>query len=187
AHAAGKDPVRFRLDLLKEKPRHAAVLEQVARMAGWGKSMPSGMAMGVALHDSFGSIVGEVVEVSLQGQNYKVHKVHCAVDCGLIVNPDTINAQMQSSIVYGLTAAQYGEINIEAGGVKQGNFPDYQMLKLKQMPAVDVHIMQNEEPHGGIGEPGTPPIAPAVANALFTLTGTRIRSLPLGKHGYTLI
>ncbi len=187
AHAAGQDPVRFRLALLSAKPRHAAVLEQVAAMARWGASLPTGWARGVAVHESYGTIVGEVAEVSLQGRSYKVHKVHCVVDCGLYINPDTVTAQMQSSIVYGLTAAQYGEINLENGGVKQGNFPEYQMLKLAQMPAIAVHVMKNEHPHGGVGEPGTPPIAPAISNALFVLTGQRVRSLPLMKHGFELV
>jgi isoquinoline 1-oxidoreductase beta subunit len=186
AHAAGQDAVRFRMDLLGKSPRHAAVLERVARMAGWGTPLPPGRARGAALHQSFGSIVGEVAEVSLRGQEYRVHQVWCAIDCGLVVNPDIVAAQMHSGIVYGLTAAQFGEINIESGGVKQANFPEYPMLKLKQMPAIEVHIMRNEEPHGGVGEPSTPPIAPAVGNALFTLTGKRIRSLPFGKHGFVL-
>jgi isoquinoline 1-oxidoreductase subunit beta len=187
ARAAGEDPVRFRLALLTHQPRHTALLEQLARMSGWGTAPPAGRARGLALHQSFGSIVGEVAEVSLgAGGQYSVHQVWCVVDCGLVVNPDTVVAQMHSGIVYGLTAAQYGEINIQAGGVKQGNFPDYPMLKLKQTPAIDVHLMRNEEPHGGVGEPGTPPIAPAVANALFALSGKRVRSLPLHKHGFTL-
>jgi isoquinoline 1-oxidoreductase beta subunit len=163
------------------------VLEAVAGMAKWGSPLPAGMARGVALHECYGSIVGEVVEVSLREKAYKVHRVYCVADCGLIVNPDTVAAQMQSSIVYGLTAFQYGEINLERGGVKQGNFPEYRMLKLAQMPAIDVQIMKNEFPHGGVGEPGTPPIAPAVSNALFALTGQRIRSLPLMKHGFELV
>jgi isoquinoline 1-oxidoreductase beta subunit len=188
AHTSRQDPVKLRLDLLNNKnsARHAAVLEQVAKMAEWGRSIPSGHALGVALHESFGSIVGEVAQVSLQGTHYRVHKVWCVVDCGVVVNPDTVVAQMHSGIVYGLTAAQYGEINIEAGGVKQSNFPEYPMLKLKQTPAIDVHVMRNEFPHGGVGEPGTPPIAPAVSNALFALTGKRMRSLPFAKHGFTI-
>ncbi len=186
AQAAGRDPAQFRLALLTERPRHAAVLEQVARRAAWGTPLPAGHARGLALHQSFGSIVGEVAQVSLQGQEYRVHQVHCVVDCGLVINPDIVVAQMQSGIVYGMTAAQYGEINIESGGVRQGNFPAYPMVKLKQTPRIDVHVMRNEEPHGGVGEPGTPPIAPAIANALFALTGRRVRSLPLSKHGFTL-
>ena len=186
AQATAGDAVRYRLDLLKNHPRHAAVLERLAAEAGWGKSLPPGQARGLALHDSQGSIVGEVVEISLAGKDLKVHRVVAVVDCGLVVNPTTAQAQIQGGIVFGLTAALYGEINIEAGRVKQANYLDYRVLRMAQMPDIQVHFMQNEEPHGGVGEPGVPPVAPALTNAICALTGQRIRTLPLSKHGYRL-
>jgi isoquinoline 1-oxidoreductase beta subunit len=142
----------------------------------------------VALHKSFGSIVAEVAEVSLTGgTQLKVHRVACAVDCGMVINPDTVAAQMESAIVYGLTAAAFGKITVENGRVKESNFPDYPMVRMAQMPSIQVRIMDNREAHGGVGEPATPPIAPAVANALAKLTGKRLRSLPLSQHGIALV
>jgi isoquinoline 1-oxidoreductase subunit beta len=184
AHAAGQDPVRFRLALLKRHPRHAAVLERLARESGWGTPLAPGQARGLALHEAMGSIVGEVAQVSLQGRALRVQRVVAVVDCGLLVNPVTAEAQIQGGIVFGLTAALHGEINIRAGAVRQGNFGDYRLLRMAQMPAIEVHFMRNGEPHGGLGEPGVPPIAPAVANALFALTGQRVQTLPLSKLGY---
>ncbi|HVH83345.1 MAG TPA: molybdopterin cofactor-binding domain-containing protein, partial [Steroidobacteraceae bacterium] len=184
AHAAKQDPVAFRLALLADKPRHRAVLEKAAQTAGWGTAAPAGRFRGVALHESFGSIVAEVAEISLDGgKTLRVHKVTCAIDCGRAMNPDTVVAQMESGVVFGLTAAFYGEIMIKDGRVDQANFDTYPMLKLAQTPAIEVHIVESGAKLGGIGEPGTPPIAPAVANALFAATGTRIRSLPLVKNG----
>ena len=134
---------------------------------------------------SFGSIVAEVVEISLLNEtDIKLDNVFCAVDCGLYVNPQIIESQMQSAIVYGLSAALYGEMTIKDGKFKQSNFPNYQMLKLAQMPHIEVGIMENEEQPGGVGEPGLPPIAPALCNAIFDVTGKRIRSLPLKNHGF---
>ncbi len=187
AYAVGRDAVGFRLELLKNHPRHAAVLERLARECGWGKPLPPGQARGLALHDSQGSIVGQAAEISLAGKALKVHRVVAVVDCGLVVNPTTARAQIEGSIVFALTAALYGEINIEAGRVKQANFPDYRLLRMAQMPEIEVHFMQNEEPHGGVGEPGVPPLAPALTNAIFALTSQRIRTLPLSKHGYRLV
>ncbi|MGI9303866.1 MAG: molybdopterin cofactor-binding domain-containing protein [Gammaproteobacteria bacterium] len=179
AHATKQDPLNFRLNMLSGKPRYEKVLQTAATAGQWGKPAPSGRARGVALHESFGSIVAEVAEISLDGPNIRVHKVACAVDCGRTVNPDTVMAQMESSIAYGLTAALFGEINVENGGVKEGNFDTYRMLKLAEMPAVDVRIIESGAELGGIGEPALPPIAPAVANAVFALTGKRLRKLPL--------
>jgi len=182
AAAAKQDPYEYRRALLANAPRHRGVLELAASKAGWGTPLPAGRARGIAVHKSFESFVAEVAEVSVSpAGDVRVHRVVCAVDCGLHVNPDTIEAQMQSAIVFGLTAALKGAITIENGRVMQSNFHDYQMLRLAEMPVVEVHIVQNNEEPGGVGEPGTPPIAPAVCNALFALTGKRIRTLPIGK------
>ncbi|MGH8809476.1 MAG: molybdopterin cofactor-binding domain-containing protein, partial [Noviherbaspirillum sp.] len=176
AHAAGKDPVAFRRELLKEHPRHLAVLDAAVSRAG--KPM-AGRAHGVALHQSFGSIVAEVAEVSIEGKEIRVHKVVCAIDCGIAVNPNIIAQQMESAIVFGLSAALFGEITIKDGRVEQKNFHDYPVLRMQQAPQVETVIIPSAEPPEGVGEPGTPPIAPAVANAVFALTGRRLRSLPL--------
>jgi isoquinoline 1-oxidoreductase beta subunit len=179
AHAAGQDPVAFRRSLLPAGSRHRRVLDLAAEAAGWGRALPAGHAAGVAVHESFGSFVAQVAEVSVEGGAIRVHRVVCAVDCGPVVNPNTVEAQMQSGIVYGLSAALYGEITLRDGRVEQSNFHDYPVLRLHEMPRVEVHIAQSTERMGGVGEPGTPPIAPAVANALFALTGKRLRRLPL--------
>ena len=183
AHRAGADPVAYRLELLAEAPRFAAVLSKAAAMAGWGRPLPAGTGLGVALHESFGSIVAEVAQVKVEDDTVRVEKVWCAIDCGVTVNPDTIVAQMESGIIFGLTAALYGEITVEDGGVVQQNFPDYEMVRMAQAPEISVEIMPSTEKPGGVGEPGTPPIAPAVVNALFAATDKRLRSLPLTKHG----
>jgi isoquinoline 1-oxidoreductase subunit beta len=180
AHAAGKDPFEFRRALLDKHPRHKRVLELVAEKAGWGQALPDGRGRGLALHEAFGSFVAQVAEVSLSRQgSLRIHRVVCAIDCGPVVNPDTVHAQMEGGIVFGLTAALYGEITFENGRVKQRNFHDYPMLRINEMPEVEVHIVPSTEKMGGVGEPGVPPIAPAVANALFALTGKRIRQLPI--------
>ena len=183
AAAAGKDPVQFRRNLLKSHPRHLAVLDLAAAKAGWGQPMMAGMARGIALHESFGSIVAEVAEVSIikddRGQRPRVHRVVCAIDCGVAVNPGIIAQQMESGIVFGLTAALYGEITIKAGRVAQANFDTYDMVRMAEAPLVETHIVPSSEPPGGVGEPATPAIAPAVCNALFALTKKPIRSLPI--------
>ena len=179
ARAANKDPFELRRKLLKLRPRHLGVLELAAQKAGWGTELPPGRARGIALAESFGSFVAQVAEVSIDNGRPRVHRVTAAIDCGTVVNPDTVVAQMESSIVYGLTAALYGEITIKNGRVEQGNFTDYLLLRQNEMPAVDVYIVNSIEPPGGVGEPGTPPIAPAVANALFALTGKPVRKLPI--------
>jgi isoquinoline 1-oxidoreductase beta subunit len=180
AVAAGKDPYEFRRGLLAKSPRHKAVLELAAAKAGWGKPLPKGRARGIAMAESFGSFVAEVAEASLdQNGGVKVNRVVCAVDCGTVVNPDTVAAQMESAIVFGLTAALKGEITIENGRVQQGNFDNYALLSMAETPAIEVYIVPSQETCGGIGEPGTPPIAPAVCNAVFALTGKRVRKLPI--------
>ncbi len=180
ADRAGADPLAYRRLLLEGRPRHLAVLDLVAEKAGWGQPLPAGRARGLALHKSFGSIVGQVAEVSLEpGAGLQVHRVTCAVDCGQPVNPDSIAAQMEGGIAYGLSAALHGRITLADGAVVEGNFPDYPILQMAEMPAVEVHVVPSREPPGGVGEPGTPPIAPALANAVFALTGRRIRRLPL--------
>ncbi len=179
AAAAKQDPVEYRRALLAEHPRHLRVLNLATEKFGWGKELPKGRAAGVAVHESFGSFVCHVAEVSVERNQIRVHRVVSAIDCGPVVNPDTIEAQIQSGIVYGLTAALKGEITFAAGAVEQSNFHDYPLLRLADMPAVEVHIADSKDPMGGVGEPGVPPIAPAVANAVFALTGKRLRSLPL--------
>ena len=180
AHAAGKDPYEFRKALLAKAPRQRGVLDLAAQKAGWGTPLPAGRFRGIAMVDSYGSHVAEVAEISVGAdQSVKVHRVVCAVDCGSVVNPLTIEAQMQSAIVYGLTAALYGEITISKGRVTQGNFDSYKMLRMSEMPLIEVHIVPSTEAPGGVGEPGLPPIAPAVANAVFAATGKRFRTLPI--------
>lgn len=180
AQAAGKDPYQYRRALLKKHPRTLKVLETAAKKAGWGTPLPAGHGRGIAVHESFGSFIAQVAEVSLDATGaVKVHRVVCAVDCGRIVNPDTIKAQMESGITFGLSAALYGAITLKDGRVEQGNFDSYPLVRMPAMPKVEVHIISSTEAPGGIGEPGVPPTAPAVANALFAASGARVRSLPL--------
>ena len=182
ANAAKKDPYEYRRDLLGKAPRHLRALNLAASKAGWGTPLPTGRSRGIAVYKSFDSYVAEVAEVSVGSDGApRVHRVVCAVDCGPVVNPDIVEAQMQSAIVYGLTAALWGEITIDKGRVQQSNFHDYRMLRLAEMPVVEVHIVPSTDAQGGVGEPGTPPIAPAVCNAIFAGTGKRIRKLPIGK------
>lgn len=178
AHAAGRDPLDYRRALLKEHPRHLGVLNLAAGKAGWGTPLPAGRFRGLAVHESFGSYVAQVAEVSVDAKGIHVHRVVCAVDCGTCVNPSGVSAQMQSGIVYGLSAALHGAITLKNGRVQQSNFHDYEVLRLAAMPKVEVHIVPSREKSGGAGEPGTPTIAPAVANAIFAATGKRLRSLP---------
>jgi isoquinoline 1-oxidoreductase beta subunit len=187
AHAAGKDPVEFRKALLDGQPRMLAVLEKAAELGSWGKPLPKGSGRGVALHKSFESIVAEVAEVSVDKDNVlRVHRVACAIDCGTVVNPNTVVAQVQSAVNYGLTAALFGEISIAKGRVAQNNFYDYRIVKLAEAPHIDVAIVPSAEAPTGVGEPGLPPLAPAVGNAIFAATGKRVRRLPLVKAGFTV-
>ncbi|MEL4179341.1 xanthine dehydrogenase family protein molybdopterin-binding subunit [Roseateles sp. PN1] len=180
AAAAKADPLQYRLQLLDKHPRAKAVLQAAAAKAGWGQPLPAGVKRGIALAESFGSLVAEVAEVSVAADGTpKVHRVVAAVDCGQTVNPQTIARQIEGAIVYGLTAALYGQITLKDGRVEQSNFHDYPVLRMNEMPKVEVHIIPSMAAPGGIGEPGTPPIAPAVTNAIFAATGVRIRKLPI--------
>jgi isoquinoline 1-oxidoreductase beta subunit len=181
AHAAGQDPVAFRLALLGKHPRHVGALKLAAEKAGWDAPFPKqkGRGRGVAVHESFGSVVAQVAEVTVKGDKITVDRVVCAVDCGIAVTPDVIKAQMQSGIGYGLSAALYGKITLTDGHVDQTNFHQYQVLRINDMPRViEVHIVPSTNPPSGVGEPGTPPIAPAVANAVRAATGIRLHTLP---------
>jgi isoquinoline 1-oxidoreductase beta subunit len=179
AHAAGKDPFEYRRALLKGAPRHLAALELAADKAAWGSPLPEGHARGVAVHESFGSSVAQVAEVSVDNGVIRVHRVVCAIDCGIAVNPESVAAQIESGIAFGLGAALHSTLTIEQGRVRESNFHDYRVLRLDEMPKVEVHIVSSTEKMGGAGEVGVPPIAPAVANAVFALTGKRLRELPL--------
>jgi len=179
AAAAKKDPIAYRLELLDARAaRHRAVLALVREKSGWDKPPPKGRGRGVAVHESFGSVCAHAVEVSVQDGRIRVHRVTSAIDCGLAVNPLGVEAQVQSAMVYGLTAALYGRITLANGRVEQSNFNDYPLLRIDEMPEMSVHIVPSTAAPTGVGEPGTPPIAPAVANAVAALTGKRLRSLP---------
>jgi isoquinoline 1-oxidoreductase beta subunit len=179
AHAAKQDPYTFRHELLSGAPRLRRVLELAADKAGWGKPLPPNVFRGIAVAESFGSVVAHVAEVSIEQNQIRVHRVVSAVDCGLVVNPDIVKAQVEGSIVFGLSAALKGKITITDGKVDQSNFHDYDVLRIHETPKIEVHIVPSDAPPTGIGEPGLPPIAPAVANATFMATGKRLRSLPL--------
>jgi len=187
AHRSGKNPYQMRMDLLANHPRHQRVLEVAADAAGYGENLPIGHALGIAVQESFGSIVAEIAEVSMSEDNRPiVHKVTCAIDCGRAINPDTVESQVESGIIFGLTAAMYGEITIENGRVAQGNFPDYEMVRMATSPEIDVRIVESGEALGGLGEPATPPIAAAVTNAVYILTGQRVRELPIKNHDFSV-
>jgi isoquinoline 1-oxidoreductase subunit beta len=179
AALAGKDPVAFRRELLAKHPRELRTLDLAVERSGYGKrALAPGRALGVAVHESFDTVCAQVAEVSVAGNQIRVHRVTAAVDCGIAINPAGVQAQVESAIAYGLTAAFNGAITLKDGRVEQSNFNDYAPLRLPEMPAVDVHIVPSAEKPTGLGEPGTPPIAPAVANAVFRLTGKRLRKLP---------
>jgi len=183
ANLAGKDPVAYRLDILPAASRYRGTLQLAAEKSGWGKTkLPAGHAYGVAVHKSFESYVAQVAEVSLESGKIRVHRVVAAVDCGMVVNPDGVQQQVEGAIVYGLSAALHGAITLENGRVVQSNFDKYTPLRMSEMPQVEVHIVASNEHPSGIGEPGTPPIAPAVANAVFALTGKRLRRMPFDQE-----
>ena len=180
AATAGKDPYEFRRRLLDKSPRLRGVLDLAAEKAGWGKPLPKGHFRGISVLPTIDSYVAQVAEVSVAPDGkVRVHRVVCAVDCGWVINPDTIKSQIEGGIIYGLTAALYGEITIKNGRAVQSNFHDYPMLRMNEVPEVEVHIVPSTEEPGGIGETSTPPIASAVVNAIFAATGKRVRRLPI--------
>jgi isoquinoline 1-oxidoreductase subunit beta len=184
AAAAKQDPMAFRRSLLDRNPRAKAVLDLAAEKAGWGGLLPKGRGRGVSLQFVFGSYLAHIaeVEVSPKDGTVRVHRVTCAMDCGTVVNPDTVQAQLQSGVMYGTTAALYGEITLKNGRVEQTNFDTYQILRINEAPAVDVHLVKSSEPPGGMGETGTSAIVPAIANAIFAATGKRLRKMPVDTN-----
>jgi isoquinoline 1-oxidoreductase subunit beta len=179
AAAAKQDPVAYRLALLDKTPRAKAVLQLAADKAGWGQALPERAGRGVSLQNVFGTFMAMVAEVEVAKDGaVRVRRVVCAVDCGTVVNPDTVAAQVQSAIIFGVTAALYGEVTLKNGRVEQTNFDSYQILRMDEAPTMEVHIVQNFEPPGGMGECGTSCIVPAVANAIFAATGKRLRKMP---------
>ncbi len=181
ASLAGRDPLAYRLGLLADKPRHRAVLELAAAKADWSTPMPKGRGRGIAVHESFKSYVAQVVEVTMTQDGFTVDRVVCAVDCGIAVNPDNIAAQMEGGIGFALSAALYGEITMAEGRIEQTNFHNYQLLRFNEMPRIEVHIVPSTEHPTGVGEPGVPPVAPALCNAIAAASGKRHRSLPLRR------
>ena len=182
AAAAKKDPVAYRLGLLKEAPRAKAVLQLAAEKSGWGSPLPDRTGRGASVQTVFGTFMAQVAEVNVSEQGeVRVGRVVCAVDCGIAVNPDTIKAQVQSAVIYGLTAALHGEITLKNGRVEQSNFDNYRPMFINEVPAIEVHIVESEEAPGGMGEPATSALFPAVTNAIFAATGVRVRKLPIGK------
>jgi len=179
AAAAGQDPVAFRLGLLAHAPRHRAVLKLAAERAAWHGRTTRGRGCGVAVYHSYGSWVAQIAEVAAEGKAWRVERIVCAADCGIVVNPDAVAAQMEGAIVFALSAALYGEITLRDGAVEQSSFEDYPILRMRDTPRIEVHLAPSREPPGGVGEPGVPPVAPAVANAVFAATGARLRRLPL--------
>jgi isoquinoline 1-oxidoreductase subunit beta len=180
AAAAKQDAVAYRLALLDKSPRAKAVLQLAAEKAGWGRPLPPGSGRGVSLQNAFATYMAHIAELEVSRDGtVRVHRVVCSVDCGISVNPDTIQAQIQSAVMFGLTAALYGEITLKDGRVEQSNFDTYQILRMNEAPAVEVHIVPSREAPGGMGEAGTSAIVPAVANAIFAATGKRLRKMPV--------
>ncbi|HAG71535.1 MAG TPA: xanthine dehydrogenase family protein molybdopterin-binding subunit, partial [Gammaproteobacteria bacterium] len=181
AITAGKDPYEYRASLLKEHPRHLAVLKRAADEAQWGRPLGEGKGRGISLQESFGTLVAQVVEATVVDGEISVDRVVAVIDAGFAISPDGITAQVESAIIYGLTAALYGEITIENGAVLQSNFHDYESVRMDKAPLIETHIINSGNAIGGAGEPGTPGIAPALANAVFDATGVRVRNLPLNQ------
>lgn len=179
AHAANKDPLALRRELLAHDPRALLVLNTAAERGGWGTPLPAGRHRGIAYMEAYGSLCAQVAEISIQGGEVRVHKVTVAYDCGDIINPDTVAAQIQGSVVWGLSAMKHEKITLKAGRAEQRNFDTYRIARIDEAPLVETHIIRSGQPMGGVGEPGVPPLAPAVCNAIFAATGTRIRQLPL--------
>lgn len=179
AHAAKQDPLSYRMALLQDRPRHRAVLDLIASRSNWNTSLPAGRGRGLALHESFGSIVAIVAEVTVSGTEVKIDRLTCVADAGTVVNPAIVKAQLRGGALFGLTAALYGRVTLKDAAVQEGNFDEYRLLGMAEAPPVDVHLVPSEAPPGGIGEPGVPPAAPALANAIFAATGKRLRELPV--------
>src|SRR6195256_5647182 len=183
AASAKQDPVTYRRALLDKAPRAKAVLELAAEKAGWGKPLPERVGRGVSLQFVFASYLAQVAEVEVSKDGaVRVRRVVCAVDCGTVVNPDTVRAQIQSAIIFGASAALHGDITLKSGRVEQSNFHDYRVLRMNEAPAIEVHIVKSGESPGGMGEAGTSAIAPALTNAIFAATGKRIRKLPVANQ-----
>jgi isoquinoline 1-oxidoreductase beta subunit len=182
AQATGKDPVALRLELLAKQPRDAAVVRLAAEKAGWNRPFPrgKGRGRGFAYHQSFGTRVGMVAEVSLTPETVKIERIVAAVDCGVAINPDVVTAQIEGAIGFALSMALRNQVTLREGVVEQRNFDDYEPTRMREMPEVEVHIVGSQEWPSGIGEPGVPPLAPAIGNAIFAATGKRFRSLPMG-------
>lgn len=179
AHAAKQDPVAYRRALLGKSPRAKAVLDLAAEKAGWGQPLPKGRGRGISLQFVFGSYLAQVAEVGVaKDGTVRVHRVVCAMDCGTVVNPNTVQAQLMSGMIYGTTAALYGEITLKNGRVEQTNFDTYRMIRMNEAPAIEVHIVNSSEAPGGMGETGTSGVVPAIANAIFAATGKRLRKMP---------
>jgi isoquinoline 1-oxidoreductase beta subunit len=182
ARQTGKDPVEMRRALLKDHPRHVAVLNLAAEKAEWGKKMPKGMFRGIALHESFGTVVAEIADIAMDEKGgFKVERVVCAVDCGTAINPDQVRAQMEGGIGFGLGSVLHEELSLTKGQVDQTNYDAYLPLRIEEMPKVETHIVPSDATPSGVGEPGVPPIGPAGANALAEATGKRVRILPFAK------
>jgi len=180
AAAAKQDPFEYRRLLLDKSPRARAVLELAAEKAGWGQPLPAGHGRGISVQQAFGSYVAQVAEVAVSKEgDVRVHRVVCAVDCGIVVNPDTVKAQMEGGILFGISGALFGEITLKNGRVEQSNFHNYRTLRMNETPVIDVYLVKSVEAPGGIGEPGTSAAAPAVINAIFAATGKRLRKLPV--------
>ncbi|UCF57572.1 MAG: xanthine dehydrogenase family protein molybdopterin-binding subunit, partial [Deltaproteobacteria bacterium] len=184
AHASGKDPLKFRLDLLRNHPRASRVLKMAAEKAGWGKPLKKGAGRGIAQSPSFGSNVAQVAEVTVDKKagTIIVHRIVCAVDCGPVINPNILTSQIESGVIFGLSAALKERVELAKGGVVSQNYDDYEILRMSETPKIEVHIVRSDEKLGGIGEVGVPPVAPAVANAVFAATGARLRRLPMNPE-----
>ena len=180
AAAASRDPFEYRRALLEKSPRAKGVLELAAGKAGWGQKLPAGQGRGLSVQHVFGTYLSEAAEVEVaKDGSVRVKRVVCAVDCGQVVNPDTVRAQLESGVIFGITAALYGAITLKDGRVEQSNFDNYRMLRIGEAPKIEVYIVESTEAPGGMGEPGTSALAPAVANAIFAATGKRLRKLPV--------
>jgi isoquinoline 1-oxidoreductase beta subunit len=188
AYLAEIDPLEYRLKFLTKSPRHKSVLEQVAKQSGWGNNLPKGHGRGISINDwppgaDAVTVVAEVAEVSITSRGkLKVHRIDCVIDCGFAVNPDSVKAQMEGSIIMGMSATLFEQVTLEDGRVTQSNFDDYRIASMRDIPEINVSIVKSDSDPTGTGEPGTSPIVPAITNAIFAATGKRIRKLPIGRQ-----